>query len=73
MWEQELDAVHRGIELAMLDLVGEHTKGERASAAQSLFRSLAVDEDAGQIDDLCNPATVFLGFEIDREHHGSSG
>jgi hypothetical protein len=62
MRHQELDAIDGRFKLPTFDLVCQHAKGEGASAAEGLLGGVAVDEDAGQIENFRDPAAVFFAL-----------
>ncbi len=53
----------------MFEAVGDHPLGECLDLRPPLFRGRAVRDYTGKLDDLGDPATVFLPLDLDVEGH----
>lgn len=51
----------------MLQPFSDDPEGKRLDPRQGRFLRFAVREDAGQFDDLCQPAAVVLSFDLNLE------
>jgi hypothetical protein len=50
----------------VFEAFGDHAEGKGLNPSNGLVTSPAVAEDAGQIGNLADPATVVLAFEFNR-------
>ena len=53
----------------MFETVRYHPKGESLNLCLRLLRRGSVGEHAGQVNDFCDPTTVFLLFNLDAKVH----
>ena len=57
--------------LAMLESISQNAKRECFCTRHGLVARRAVSEDAGQVADLCDPASILLAIDLNRQMHGS--
>lgn len=57
------------VHLARLDLIGEHAERQGPRELRRLLLSVAVSQDARELRNLRNPATVSLLLKLDRQPH----
>lgn len=55
----------------MFQTIRNHPQGQGLNLRLGFLRGLSVCENPWEINDLRNPAPVFLLFNLDREDHGS--
>jgi hypothetical protein len=53
----------------VIEPVGDHAQCERLYLGASVVGSRAVGEHARKLDDLGDPASIGLAFDLDRELH----
>ena len=54
----------------MFKTVRDNTKGKSLNLRLGFVRSISIRKNSGQVDYLCNPATVFLLFDFQSKLHG---